>query len=150
MRSTRLLLVLPALALTLACESGRAALGEPATSIRADAVHMHAGRTLASRGAYEVHELTLGSGTTVREYLVDDVVFAVAWQGPTKPDLNRLLGSHFARLVDAGRQPHADHRVLGVHDADLVVRSVGRMRAFAGVAYLPRSMPAGVLPGDLR
>jgi hypothetical protein len=44
-----------------------------------------------------VHRLQLPSGTSVREYAdAGGTVFAVAWDGPTKPDLNQLPGQYFA------------------------------------------------------
>jgi hypothetical protein len=112
---------------------------------------MHATRRVASQIGYEVHELALPSGTVVREFVAaSGKVFAVAWQGPFKPDLNQLLGPSFDRLVAAGRRPHGDHRMLSVHAADLVIESGGRMRGFAGRAYLPALVPASVYSGDIR
>jgi hypothetical protein len=128
-----------------------AALGGAFETVQTDASHMHATRRVAGHAGYEVHELALGSGTVVREFVAPSgAVFGVAWQGPFKPDLNQLLGAHFPRLVAAGHSPHGDHRTLQVHAADLVIESGGRMRALAGRAYLPALVPAGVAIGDIR
>lgn len=128
-----------------------AALGGSIDSVDGDARSLHATRRLAAHSGYEVHELTLASGTIVREFATSSgTVFGVAWQGPVKPDLSQLLGPHFVRMVAAGQRPHGDHRSLRVAAPDLVVESGGRMRAFAGRAYLPALLPATVLAGDVR
>jgi Protein of unknown function (DUF2844) len=128
-----------------------ASLGGTLDSVRTDGTRMHATRHVASRNACEVHELTLASGTLVREFTTtSNTVFGVAWQGPFKPDLQQLLGAHFPRLVAAGQVPHGDHRSLRIHSSDLVIESSGRMRAFAGRAYLPDLVPAGMSLSDIR
>jgi Protein of unknown function (DUF2844) len=132
-------------------QTGWAALGGTLATVRADEVHMHATRSVADHAGYEVHELVLGSGTVVREFASPaGRVFGVAWQGPFKPDLNQLLGEHFPRLVAAGQGPRRDHRALKVQAGDLVIESDGRMRAFAGRAYLPALVPATVSLDDIR
>jgi len=129
-----------------------AALGGAVDTVNADEVKLQAVRHVArSAATHEIHELTLASGTVVREFVAPSgAVFAVTWQGPFKPDLNQLLGAYFPRLVAAGQMRHADHRALSVHAPDLVIESGGRMRAFTGRAYLPEMVPATVSVGELR
>ena len=137
---------LTALGLLAALSSpAQATLGEPLASVSTAQQQMRALRSkVAQRPGHQVHESTLNSGTRVREYTdASGVVFAVTWQGPIQPNLRVLLGSHFQRLVDAGQQPHHDHRRLTVRDRQLVIESAGRMRAFRGLAYLPDRVPAG-------
>lgn len=134
-------------------QSSGAALGGSVATVQADQSHMRATRRVASRAGFEVHELVLGSGTRVREFASPaGTIFAVAWQGPTKPDLRQLLGEHFPRLdaTGAGAGAHRDHRALTLRNPDLVIESGGKMRAFAGRAYLPALMPAGVALEDVR
>ena len=101
--------------------------------------------------AYTTHELTTPAGTVVRQFAaVDGRVFAVRWAGPTKPDLRELLGTYFDDFSaprDAATHGHAQQRL---ENANVVVESGGRMRAFSGHAYLPSKLPAGVLINDLR
>ncbi|HTT12229.1 MAG TPA: DUF2844 domain-containing protein [Burkholderiaceae bacterium] len=151
--STYLVRWLPLLAAAgLATSPAAAALGGAATTLQDDAVKLQAVQHVtSSRAGYAVHELTLNSGTVVREFLAPSgAVFAVTWRGPFKPDLSQLLGDYFPRVVAAGRQRHADHRMLAVHAPDLVIESGGRMRAFAGRAYLPELVPATVSLGAIR
>lgn len=131
--------------LLLGSAPARATLGEPLASVASAQTQLRAASAkVALRGTHRLHESTLESGTVVREFTdASGIVFAVAWQGPFKPNLQVLLGSHFDRLVAAGKQPHRDHRRLAVRDRDLVIESAGRMRAFNGLAYLPARVPAG-------
>jgi len=124
-----------------------AALGGDLNSAQDDAVHMKAQARPGSRAssAYEVQELTLTSGTVVREYASPaGKVFAVTWHGPQIPDLTQLFGSYYPQFAQAAGAPHAGHRHLQVRQPDLVVESNGRMRAFHGLAYVPSLVPAGV------
>jgi hypothetical protein len=121
-----------------------ASLGQSVDSIAGDAASMHA-VTHASRAqaAYTVHTIALPSGTVVREYVASNgVVFGVAWDGPTLPDLKATLGAAFDRYVAAGSTRRGNP--LAVSADDLVVYSAGHLRAFAGHAYLPPAVPAGI------
>ncbi|CAG4906100.1 DUF2844 domain-containing protein [Paraburkholderia gardini] len=104
--------------------------------------------------AYTVRETTFGSGTVVHEYVSSaGTVFGIAWQGPRMPDLADLLGSYFPQYVDAVKAARATSGRRGVSAVDqstLVVRSGGHMGAFAGVAWLPQALPAGVSGQDIQ
>lgn len=106
----------------------------------------------AISGSYTLHRLQLPSGTSVREYADEfGIVFAVAWDGPTKPDLNQLLGRYFTEYesgAGASTRRHRNHMV--VRKFDFVIQSEGRMRAFRGKAYLPQSIPVGVSIEELK
>lgn len=141
-----------ALALAGGClaDAACASLGGTLDTVQADQVQLRATRRVANFTGYQVHEMVLASGTTVREYATAaGRVFGVAWQGPVKPDLNRLLGASFPRFVAAAQAPHASHRMLALRADDLVVESRGGMRNFSGRAYLPALLPASVSPGDI-
>jgi hypothetical protein len=120
-----------------------ATLGGNVASIASDASAMHAtSHTVTTQAAYAVHTLTLPTGTVVREYAsTAGTVFGVAWNGPTLPDLKTTLGASFDAYVAANATRHANQ---GVSTDSLVVVSGGHLRAFAGHAYLPPSLPAGV------
>jgi hypothetical protein len=128
-----------------------AALGEPEKSVQADAARLHASLKVTAQGQFRLHEMQLPSGTLVREFVgVDGKVFAVAWNGPTMPNLRQTFGRYFDTYVSAARGRAASHTRLQIRQDGLVVESGGHMRAFAGRAYLPQSIPAGVDLGDLR
>lgn len=141
-RTTLLFLVLslPAVAF--------AALGGDESSVQADQAQMRASLRITRAAAYAVHELQAPDGHVVREYLSPSgTVFGLAWQGPSKPDLHQLLGTHFDEFMQAAQAAQATRRGHGplvVNLPGMVVVSGGHMRAFSGRAYLPQSLPEGV------
>ena len=78
-------------------------LGQSASSISNDAASMQAvSHASSAQAAYSIHTITLPSGTVVREYVTPNgIVFGVAWDGPTRPDLKTTLGAAFDRYVAA-------------------------------------------------
>jgi hypothetical protein len=103
------------------------------------------------RGAYSVHEKTNEAGTTVKEFAgPDGKVFAVAWDGPAKPNLRQLLGAHFEEFTVASRARNGSHHRNAVDNGKLVVRSSAYLRNFSGLAFLPAAMPDGVTSEDLQ
>ena len=132
------------LLLSTSIAPAHAALGGKAETVDGDSAAMHA-ITRASRmqGPYAVHTIALASGTVVREYVAPSgLVFGVAWEGPTLPDLKATLGEAFDRYVSAGAAGRK--AALAVSASDLVIYSSGHLRAFAGRAYLPQALPSGV------
>ena len=128
-----------------------ATLGETDASIQADQTQMKAGLKVIQHANFRLHEMQLPSGTVLRQYATPDgLVFAVTWSGPTMPDLRQTLGRYFDSYVAGAKANGAKHRQLQIHSADLIVHAGGRMRSFTGVAYLAKSMPAGVTVQDLR
>ncbi len=140
-----------ALAALLAASAAHAALGAPYVSIAADGAALHASIKIEARSAFEVHELTLPSGTQLREYATPaGLVFAVTWNGPAMPDLQQTLGAYFTDYTAAAQTNPNGHRRLRYVSRDVVIESGGRMRAFFGRAYLPGLLPAGVSATELR
>jgi hypothetical protein len=108
----------------------------------------------SASASYTVQSTTLASGTVVNEYLASDgTVFGIAWKGPRVPDLASLLGSYFPQYqesVTAQRAARGGRGPVSVQDSGLVVHSSGHMGSFAGNAYLPQSLPAGVSASDIQ
>jgi hypothetical protein len=133
-----------------------ASLGGDYSSIETDRMVMraeHAAKqTSSSTGNYTVHEITLPSGTLVRQYVSSaGVVFAVTWKGPHLPNLQQILGDHFQTLVaHQTKQTLVGHRSITHHADDLVIESSGHPRSFVGRAYLPTAIPAGITPQDIQ
>jgi hypothetical protein len=127
-----------------------ATLGEPDTSIQADQTQMKTTLKVIQRASFRVHEMSLPSGTVLRQYATPDgLVFAVTWSGPTMPDLRQTLGRYFPTYVAGAKANGAKHRQLQIKSADLIVQAGGRIRSFTGRAYLASAMPAGVTVQDL-
>jgi len=120
-----------------------AALGGDAASVDADVVKMKGQSRATPVSGYTVNEITLPTGTVVREYVsAEGKVFAVTWKGPSVPDLEQTLGTYFATFKAAASVPHgADHHHLTVRTSDLVLQTGGHMRAHVGKAYVMSLLP---------
>jgi Protein of unknown function (DUF2844) len=104
--------------------------------------------SVAGTGLYTAHEVTLATGTVVREFATTDgTVFAVVWRGPVLPDLKSQLGSYAAIFENEAAQARLNGKrggPIAVNRDGLVMSSGGRMRAFFGHAYLPALVPANL------
>jgi uncharacterized protein DUF2844 len=97
-----------------------------------------------------LHELQTPSGVAVREFVSPSgKVFAVAWHGPSRPDLKQLLGSHFEEYRQALQARSSRRGPVFIQLPNLVVQLGGHMRDFMGRAYLPDQLPAGVRAEDI-
>jgi len=133
--------------------SACAGLGSDAAGMVADGTELHGTLTSTSLPQYEIEEISTDTGMRVREYLGrDGVVFAVSWSGPALPDLQRLLGAHYVEYTTAlaALTRPGLHRSVRIASSELVVESGGHLRAYAGRAYLPALVPAGISTADLR
>jgi len=120
-----------------------AALGGDATSVANDVAKMKGQARATAAAGYTVSEITLPSGTVVREYISPGAkVFAVTWKGMMPPDLQQTLGTYFEQWkAAAATAPREGHHHLTVRQPDLVVSTGGHMRAWKGVAYVPSLLP---------
>src|SRR6185436_21098514 len=143
----------PALLLTLLPLTASAELGGNAASVQTDNNKLHAVMRATVSNGYTVHAIQTESGITIREYLsTAGKVFAVSWDGPVMPDLQQLLGQYFPAFSEAAAaRRHAGIRgPVAIAQEDLVVQSGGRMRAFAGRAYVPSSVPPQVTIDEIQ
>ncbi len=144
-------LALAALVAALLPHVASATLGQPEITVQTDVAQAHAAiKYSEDRTGYRVHEIQMSSGTAVREFVAPNgTVFAVAWQGPTRPDLRQLLGQYFDAFASVPRTKLTDRRHVQIQQGDLVLQSGGHMRALSGRAYLRSVVPGGVNLGDL-
>ena len=102
----------------------------------------------ASYPLYSSHSTTLENGTVVSEFTTNNaVVFAMSWSGPTLPDLNSLLGHYFSNFKSEVAKTRNQRNIgtpLRMEADGLVLQSFGRMGNFAGQAYVPALVPAGL------
>lgn len=146
----RLLIVLPVMMLPCAAQ---ASLGAPTVSVGNDQAAMNARlHAMVPTGVGALHTLSLNNGGEVREYAnAAGVIYAVRWNGPGKPDLESLLGVHFATFQSDN--PIATRRGLRrapmVNRSNLRIVTGGRPGSFWGYAWLPQAAPAGFDPASL-
>ena len=145
-----LLLAALAVATTALTAPAAASLGGDESTVAADHAALAGQIKVARVQRYVMHEITAPSGTVVREFVSPaGKVFAVAWSGPSMPDLRQVLGPYFDTYVAAVAQRKARGPVHVVLPG-LVVQSSGHMRAFSGKAYLPDAVPAGVASEEIK
>ncbi|WP_144145979.1 DUF2844 domain-containing protein [Paraburkholderia sp. BCC1884] len=95
---------------------------------------------------------TDAGGTTIDEYATSSgQIIAYAWQGPTMPDLQTLLGAYAGsyRAGAAAGVPDGNLHASRVVRPDVIVESGGPMRGYVGRAWLPAALPPGVSADDL-
>jgi hypothetical protein len=129
-----------------------AALGGDATSVTTDVARMKGQARATAAAGYTVSEITLPSGTVLREYISPGgKVFAVTWKGMMPPDLQQTLGTYFEQYkAAAATAPRDGHHHLTVRQPDLVVSTGGHMRAWKGVAYVPSLLPPNFSLDDIK
>jgi len=142
--------LLSCLVLSVFSCSAFAALGGDASSIQADQAHMRAQRRVIQNAAYTVHEMQTESTTVVREFVSPQgKVFGITWQGPTRPDLQQMLGSYYSEFA-AARPTRRVHGPVTIRTQNLIIQSGGHMRALTGRAYVPAMVPADVRLEDIK
>ena len=142
------------LALTLLIvQQAQATLGESTDSIAANKKALLAVKSVMKTSSkYTIHELQ-SEAATVREYVSPSgIVFGIAWNGMTNPDLTPLLGSyaseHKKALSHVQRQPGLKH--IKIKSDNIVVEKWGHMRNFQGRAYAPALIPQGVSADEIK
>jgi hypothetical protein len=132
-------------------EMAHAALGETTGSLARDHEALRGTLVVMPMQGYDVHQIVGTSGVTVREYATRmGGVFAVTWSGTQVPDLKLLLGSYFDRYVALAQTRRTGHHVLSINTPDLVMTAVRFQRSAAGQVYVPKLLPSGVSPRELR
>ena len=130
-----------------------ATLGEPAASVESDRKALSAGeRVTSARAGYTVQEV-VSDANSVREYISPaGIVFAIAWNGLTHPDLAPLLGAYVGEYRQALRQTprKPGRRSLQVKGNRVVVEKWGHMRNLQGRAYAPALIPSGVNVDEIK
>jgi hypothetical protein len=130
-----------------------ASLGGNVASVQADAMALGGVVRTTALVGYEVQQIDVPGGLSVREFVgLDGIVFGVGWSGPAPADLPQLLGGYVAEYTSgaaAATRPGL-RRGVRVDLPDLFVETGGHLRAYAGRAFLPTLVPAGVAPADIR
>jgi hypothetical protein len=124
-------------------DDAHATLGGDVASVASNQERLGGVRHVEMLAAGERHDIELPSGAVVREYVSPSgAVYAITWRGPRMPDLHELLGPYFAAL--SGRDPRNGHHRMILTGPDLEVRSMGHRNSFAGRAWVPSLVPAGI------
>jgi hypothetical protein len=129
--------------------SANATLGEVIDD--ATDANIHATKTnFASYTKHATDEPKLG----VRQFADNaGLVFGLAWQGKTHPDLISLLGAQypaFQYALRTAKSNKAGHSPISVDAGNMHLELGGTPRAVFGRVWLIRQVPPGVNTDDLR
>ncbi|HUK56170.1 MAG TPA: DUF2844 domain-containing protein [Nitrospiria bacterium] len=157
MKNSRNILLIAFGFLVVSLAAGRraqATLGESSDSIASDQKALSAvQRATTARKDYTVQEIQSDS-TFIREYISPTgVVFGIAWNGLTRPDLTSLLGSYAAEYKEALRQTPrkpGHRRSSVVHTNRIIVEQWGHIRNMQGRAYAPALIPPGLSVDEIK
>lgn len=142
-----------ALTVFAAVPQARATLGESVDSIPSDQKSLSPVRGITTIfPEYTVHEVR-SETTSTREYVSSSgIVFGIAWNGLTHPDLVPLLGSYHHEYRKAlGQTPRRPgYRHVQVKTDRVVVEKWGHMRNRQGRAYAPALIPHGVSVDEIK
>jgi len=130
-----------------------AALGKNADSVTADGKALTGVvRGTTARSGYAVQEV-VSDANTVREFISPaDIVFAIAWNGLSHPELRVLLGPYAGEYQQASKQTprKPGRRSSQVKGGRVVVETWGHMRNLQGRAYVPALIPPGVSLDEIK
>lgn len=127
-----------------------AALGDNAMSVQSDQARMKGTLRSVVSERFVMHEIRTPAGHAIREYVSPaGSVFGVAWEGPSVPDLQQVLGSYFDTMKQAAAQKRTRGPLI-VDTGSFVFVQTGHMRSFQGSAYLPQELPQGVSTTDIK
>ena len=131
----------------------QAALGESVDSVAKDRKALSAARGASTvHAGYTVQEVVSDS-VTVREYISPaGIVFGIAWNGYTHPDLTPLLGSYAGEYNTALRKTprKPGRRNAQIRTDRIVVEKWGHMRNLQGRAYVKTLIPQGVSIDEIK
>ena len=156
MKTKKLSALLTGFSLALILLTGQqvqATLGESADSVEANKKALHAVSSVTrTTSKYTVHEIH-SEVNDVREYVSPSgIVFGIAWNGLTNPDLTQLLGTyaseHKKAVSQFKRQPGRRHS--RIKSDNIVVERWGHMRNMQGRAFVPALIPEGVSIDEIK
>lgn len=124
-----------------------ATLGQNEASVTTDQQITKSEEKIQTFQNYRVHQLTTTTGPVVREYVSPGgMVFGVAWQGRSMPDVKQLLGTYVANFQAATPAQTQVQRRRGVtiKTDSFVYSNFCHMRFCTGSAYVPSLVPNSV------
>ena len=138
----------------LISEVARAQLGEKVEAIDKLAKKLGSARqAVRTQLNFTVHEV-VNPGLTLREYTdKDGVIFAVAWDGLSQPDLAPILGSYFedfSQNISQSPKPFGRKSQSEVQGEKVTVVKWGHMRSAHGKAFVAAKLPEGVKAEDIQ
>lgn len=96
-----------------------------------------------SNAVYSVYQIKASNGNEVRQYIANDKVFAVVWQGESAPNLNQLFGKYYY-VYESSPRKYKSSTLESIQGQDFISYSGRAMGKFYGKAIVPSLIPDGV------
>jgi len=135
-----------------------ATLGEDSSSIMNDAVVLNAKSTQSadysvaaanSSVPYQTNILVTTNGTSIKQFVYNGKVFAVAWHGSHVPNQSQLFGKYFP-IFQTATPSYKSVSARKVNSDDFVSITNGWMGHCEGKALIPSLAPANVSINDVK
>ena len=126
--------------------------GRPAYAVLGEEIAA-APRAKVTLGPYTLTERMTDAAVAVREYAdASGVVFAVAWDGPARPDLHTLLGRYFEAFAAAvaNRAAGTGRRDVNVSTGEMLVQMGAHLRSHRGRVVLRALVPEGASIAEIQ
>ncbi len=135
------------IALSLIPILAHAALGDNATTTINSVTKEPNSTIVTKHDNYSIKQYVTLSGSLVKEYYANNIVFAITWSGAKKENLYNILGKYFTNYVNS--QASTNNSSSYVDNDDLVVSTGGYPNKFYGKAYIKSSLPNNFNISDL-
>lgn len=126
------------IALSLIPILAHAALGDNIVTVNSVAKETSS-MVITKQDNYSIKQYMSSSGSLVKEYYANNIVFAITWSGAKKENLHNILGKYFTNYINS--QASVSNSSSYVDNDDLVVSTGGYPNKFYGKAYIKSSLP---------
>ena len=129
-----------------------ATLGQNTASIATDAAQlgvetadMQTIKAESSAGieSYSVYRMTTLSGVEIKQFVSNDKVFAMVWQGESVPNLIQLLGKYF-HDYESATPKYKSLTLQSIEQQDFIAYFGNARGRYYGKALVPSLMPEGL------
>lgn len=131
-----------------------ATLGQPLSTINADAADLginisgqdlqnYKVESFSNNVQYSFYQITSSSGIEVKQYVANDKVFAIVWQGESTPNLSQLLGKYF-HVYESATPKYKSSTLESIEQQDFIAYFGSSRGHFYGKALVPSLIPEGL------
>ena len=93
--------------------------------------------------SYSVYQMTTLSGIEIKQFVSNDKVFAIVWQGESTPNLTQLLGKYF-HDYESATPKYKSQTLQSIEEQDFIAYFGNARGRYYGKALIPSLMPNGL------
>jgi hypothetical protein len=129
--------------------SAYATLGDDIKSINIDNKDLKGVQTAVTtingnNATYLIYETKIKDKFEIKQYVSNNKVFAIVWQGPVLPDLAKLLGDYYT-LYQTVAPKYKSSTLQSIEDQDFISYFGSSNNYFYGKAIIPSLMPQDLI-----